>query len=881
MSARRNEKRTTGKGTEPPPAVVGERRRATWIVALAGLLLALMLGLNLRVPTGGIVQDALLDRDNPYTRWAAEVDRHTDIRQAEPLSLVLSFPQGLDRAGLQQIVELSDTLRQQFPEGQVWSLARNAVDYRVRDGAQGGELSSQPQLSREQLAQPGFDLAAWRARVQADASSLGTLVSPDFRSAQIMVFLPPQVDEIALVRQVGELLEERRIHPLEWLLWKGDIHPSPRHANVSLGGWAVARGLMHHALIGDVLFYSTLGLLLSTVAAALSLGSWRQALQVSGLILASFIVTRGSIAALQGLGVTVAGQPVQERVYFLLVLSALIVSGLSLFLRAFEAFNQQWRADPGAPVALLWQRVRPLRSRFNGVVLIACLNFATLPQIGIRGVMEVGVLSVIGLLGQRLMLAWLQPALHALVGGLPPAEDGAAATRWTRWSRAWQSALRALPQAAFRLLLRLGAWRLAGAALLCGLPVLGAVAVVWHDWRAPEAARLITVQERPIDYLPGTIVDRGRQVLNAPGGAGFARLNFLLPGDLEDPHFIARAAAFQAALQAGSPWPVRSMLDKLAEVAQRSPDVARPLPATRAQAHELQQLMRWDFDDAALADSFWSPQGLVLFVADAADNSRDLRQRAEAALALARRHGLTLLPFGRLHTYHQTDLYISQGKPLNVLSSFPLVLGVAALWLMAMQRRSRQAGASAQGLQLSPWRAAAAMCLPFAFAYAVVVLVMAAAHLPLDQATACATALGINASVDFGLYLLDDYRNALALAPCPAEGDTWAEQHAVHVALHHALAERGEVTVVDALLNAMCFSLLLGSSFVPIQRLGLLLVLLLLACAAGVLVLQAAVLPHCHRRPRPRRAEDKAPADAPAAVAIPSSGPIAQPLQER
>lgn len=802
-----------------------QRSRAAVLCLLALLLLAFFAFQNLRVPSAGIVQDALLDPHNRYAAWNAEAARERSIQQGEPIAFVLHFPGGVDRAGLQQILRLSEEAQALFPEGKVWSLAANAVDYRVQDGA----LHSQSWLSRARLAAPGFDLDAWKRDVAQDASSYRTLIGERFDYAQVLVFLPADYDEHGVVDRVAEHLEQRRISKLEWLLWKGDIRPAPDYANVSLGGWAVARGLMHYALISDVMLYSTIGLVLATLAAVFSLGSWRQALLVSALIFSSFVLTRGAIPLMADLGLRFYGQPIQERVYFLLVMSALIVSGLSLFVRAFEAFNEQWRAEPQADTATLWRRVRPLHSSFNVVVGIAVLNFATLPQIGIRGLLEVGVLTGLGLLAQRAMVGSLLPALHSLWGGRP-GEAGQVARRY-------QAAVQALPRAAFALLQRLGARRSLALSLgLSGLTLAGALAVVLHDARVPAAQRWIAVQERPIDYLPDTIVDRGRALLNQDGGAGFARLSFLLrpsePGvRVHDPAYLQQARAFQQRVQAlAGTLPVRSMLDKLQEVALKSPDVAQPLPTTAPQAHELLQLMRWDFAQPGLADYFWSEAGLVLFAAQPADNSRELRAFADAVMALAAEFPqLRVTPFGRLHTYHQTDEAISQGKPLNVLLSFPLVLGVAWAWLLWLQRR--------QPAPLSPLRGAAALCLPFVFAFSLVVLAMAVLRLPLDQATACATALGINAAVDFGLYLVADFRTALARGAAP------------EAALHEALAERGAVTVIDAKLNTVCFSLLLLSSFVPIQRLGALLILLLLACAFGVLLLMAGVLRHCVVQP--------------------------------
>ena len=368
-------------------------RRGAWLcLALALLITLFFVSLNLRVPSSGIVQDALLDGSNRYAQWNAQAQKVSSIQQGEPLSFVLAYPRGLDLQGLRQIEAMTQAARRLFPEGQVWSLAANAVDYRVQDGA----LHSQPWLSRQRLEAKDFDLAAWKQAVAGDASVYGTLVGRQFDYAQVLVFLPASYDEQGVVDRVAEFLEQREISQLEWLLWKGDIRPAPEHANVSLGGWSVARGLMHYALISDVMLYSTVGLVLATLAAVFSLGSWRQALQVSLWIFVSFVVARGAIPLMADLGLRFYGQPIYERVYFLLVMSALIVSGISLNVRAFEAYNQQWQREPGAARLSLWARVRPMHAKFNVVVAIAVLNFATLPQIGIRGLLEVGVLTGIG-----------------------------------------------------------------------------------------------------------------------------------------------------------------------------------------------------------------------------------------------------------------------------------------------------------------------------------------------------------------------------------------------------------------------------------------------------------------------------------------------------
>ena len=429
------------------------------------------------------------------------------------------------------------------------------------------------------------------------------------------------------------------------------------------------------------------------------------------------------------------------------------------------------------------------------------------------------------------------------------------ARHWERLSRAYRRGIHALPGWAHSVWARRSPRQSLALSLTLTLGTLAlALGVVAHDVRHPEQPWVV-VRERPIDYLPHTIVDRGRAILNREGAAGFGTLHFLvLPArdpsattasvSAKDPTFIARVAALQAQVaQVPGAMAAHSILDKLGEVSQRDPEQPTFLPVTAQQAHERLQLIRWDLDSPNLAPHFWSDEGYVLFVAHAADDSGSLRQFADNVMAVARQDypDLTVLPFGRLHTYHQTDAYISQGKPLNVLTSFPLVVLVCGLWLV-WQRRTQ---AQAEAYTLAPWRTALAISVPFVFAYAVIVVVMAVFGIPLDQATACATALGINAAIDFDIYVVDDFMQALHARRSPDE------------ALAHALRDRGHVTLVDAKLNAICFSFLMASAFVPIQRLGVLMVVMLLACAFGALFLMTGVLRSCavpHRVQQPNHA---------------------------
>lgn len=660
-----------------------------------GLLLLVFGWLNLQVLPGGIVTGAILQADNPYVQAQQQVAAVPGLSTGDTLGLVLALPQGLNHAALSQIRQISDAMAALLPQASVLSLTHNLNRYQSDEES----LSSEPYIPADLAA---LDLKQLQTQLQQNPLVHGTLLggslggvlggapagTADYQYAQILLQLPEGFSEQQLIDIVAEYLEQRRIHPLEWLLWKSDIQPVAAFANVSLSGWAAGRGLMHYALISDVLWYCTLGLGLATLAAWLALGSWRQALCSSAVILLSFVLVRGSIPLLDALGLVIGAGS---------------------------------QAEP---------------------VLIAVLS------------------------------------LLLLVSTL-----------------------------------------------------------VVHDMLAPQTERWIQVREKPIDYLPDTIVDRARQQLNQPGGGGFAQLSyFVSPVQVADSRYPAVAdAEFVRAVQRlqqqlvalPDSRAVLSVVDQL--------ELMQPIAGqTTAQLHDHLQLLRWDLADPRLADAWWSDQGVVLWLGHPADDSVSLRQYADQVQQLVQQEfpQLRLQAFGNLHSYHQTDLYISERKPLNTLLSVPMVLLLTAGWFWYANRRLQQR----QGrFRLSPLAAAAAICLPFVLAYAVVVLVMALLQIPLDQATACATALGINAAIDFDLYLLEDFRSALAAGQSPAQ------------ALQFSIGERGPLTLLDAGLNGIVFSFLLFSSFIPMQRLGLLMLVLLSVCACGALFVLPGVLRSCCR----------------------------------
>ena len=137
---------------------------------------------------------------------------------------------------------------------------------------------------------------------------------------------------------------------------------------------------------------------------------------------------------------------------------------------------------------------------------------------------------------------------------------------------------------------------------------------------------------------------------------------------------------------------------------------------------------------------------------------------------------------------------------------------------------------------MSGWRVGLVLCIPFVFASSITVIVMALFKVPLDQATACITALAVNAAMDFCLHFVGFYQLAIAGGDSP------------QTAIQSALNNKGKAVLMDVFLNCLCFAPLMASHFIPIARLGWVMIMMLVACGIGALVIMPVYLPWCVRK---------------------------------
>jgi predicted RND superfamily exporter protein len=812
-------------------------RPAGIVIAVLAVTLFPMLYGNLVARKGGLLDDSLLNTKDPFYLLDRKAENlmAPGLRTSDAITLVVPLGSPISAEDLLRVQTLTRELKQAFPGCGVLSLS---VVPRYRDT--GEELLSEPYIHDGVIDAVASDAAGtevWRREVSRDPSVYGVLIGRSFDYATVNVLLPRGYDEIATFRRIAGFLERRSIPWFEWF-FKTDITPAPSYRDITVAGWATARGLMDAALTADVMTLMSAGLLIVGVVFTFSLRSRRQALLAILIVVLCFLWTRGSIGLLQQLGFQV-----YERVYVLLVYTAIIVSGISFVERKLECYNELRRESPGSPRPEIWRRSRKV---VDGVIWVtaatAMANFGTLYQIGIRGILELGLFSALGIAYLLILVLWFLPALHTLTGG----EAIFGRSLWFgRAADAWDAFLRQVVELCYRILDRgeigQGACRLnAGTAIgiTLGLTVLAAV-IISLDYVpfVNKDFQFLEVKTKPLEYLPGTIVDRASKILNREGNYGFDRIPILvMPGeesDVLDPRFAARVRDLQVRLaEIPEIREVSSVLDIASVISRES--YKGPLPRTRSELHDALQLIEWDLGQE-VKEHLWSDRALIVFASFSAVDSNLTGEIIQGIIGLARDRfpDLQVLPFGKFATYPQTDRYIREGKPINLLTSQWIVVVLCGVWVMWRHRTTPRALHAV--LRLSPWRTGMAVSIPFVFASAFIALVMVALRVPLDQATACITALAVNAAIDFSLYMVADYQTALLSGKSQRES------------VHFALTVKGRIIVIDILLNCLCFAPLMASRFIPVARMGWIMIVMLLACGFGSLVLLPALLPACTR----------------------------------
>lgn len=385
----------------------------------------------------------------------------------------------------------------------------------------------------------------------------------------------------------------------------------------------------------------------------------------------------------------------------------------------------------------------------------------------------------------------------------------------------------------------------------------------------------IRIDEEPLGYMSGGNFIQGAEIVNGvKTGTAQARAPFLvLPRDtekafpsmndpdywkkmlgqvkkcsqeednegwqeVEDPVFLQRVAELQKAIAkiygVAQVW---SAVDGLQDYSRAL--YGSDLPRSKSEAHDAFEAFRNKMEESQngwMATTMsWFRRGIALSVFVPADSANQMKDLGDEVFRITREQfpDLIVAPFGQLHIYAQTANTTSVGKMINIVTSFGWVYGIVWVWIVWTNLGRRNDDNIV--FIISPLWAGFAVALPFAFAFSVISLVMYLFKIPMDQASACATAFGVNAAIDFNVYFIDDFSRLLNQGKLP------------DYALKHTILTNGRPMVVDCILNSICFLPLAFSSFIPIARLGWTLSGMMLLCGFGALVLMTSALPWCVR----------------------------------
>ncbi|PIR94879.1 hypothetical protein COT95_01780, partial [Candidatus Falkowbacteria bacterium CG10_big_fil_rev_8_21_14_0_10_37_6] len=235
------------------------KTKAVGVVGFFLIFTTVFLYGNLDVKRAGILDNAIMNVNDPYFVMDQKVKAliPKGLKTGEQVIFVIPFQGDLTKNDLEIIQLITERTKEALPNIGVLSLSI-AAHYKDIEG----ELTNNSYITNETLADPKFDLAAWKEAIKKDPGVYGLLIGRNFDYAQVILFLPVDCDEVETFWRIVELLEGRSISIIE-RYFKQDIYPTGDFAKVLPGGWVMGRGLTDAALLSDVLKLSTLGLMLT------------------------------------------------------------------------------------------------------------------------------------------------------------------------------------------------------------------------------------------------------------------------------------------------------------------------------------------------------------------------------------------------------------------------------------------------------------------------------------------------------------------------------------------------------------------------------------------------------------------------------------------
>lgn len=794
---------------------------------------------NYLTPSKSVIpKDAVMDRENPVRKMDDYTGSKKEygFRPDEPIVITKKFPEGIKSIeDLKAILDLHDFIKTEFSKRGLDGdrLASLATVPRFLDD--GEKLTGEYYINPSIFKTSQFNIEEWKRWVEEDPAVYGKYVSRDFKTAILYFYVEDGIDEMMLVWKVKSALEQKEFGWVSQFL-ETDIYP--KDESIGLAGWIVGRWIIRQEAVIEILTITTTASLFVLWGFYRALGSWTQAVVSLIMFFMAIIWTRGSVGFL-----SVAGSKVGESPYLLFSYAICILQGVSFSLQKFIAYNRA--VQRGYLAQEVWKQTKGIDRLIGILAGISISSFACLWwAFGVRPIVDMAIASGIGILYLWIFSRYLLPAIFS-------------------WLETKEVAFRKLFSSRIFLPLRLFGWLMMTAEKYFGLVFVEiplkvisrinffslsqknikgfSVAVIllifgltgWAAYEIIWPNHNLLVRSKPLEFIPGTIAYRTSQELNQEDQLGFDGLNFLIEPNwrnndgIYDPVFVKMISEVKDGLitraeEIGAR-EVATIIESVEKISRES--FRKKIPENEKESGYAFMNIQNKLKPVILDTTLYN-NGVRLTVTCAADDSNNMADLRDAVVDYVHENfpDLKINAFGRANAYPEVDREIREGKPWNIAGDQGIIYFVFLVLILTAKNYARNANF------LSPWWGALIMNTPMWFATMALALVMVYFEIPLDLATAVISAFSINATSDFSLHLLRGFVEEL-------------KEKNARDAMAEVLSHHGRTIVEDAFLNSRIFlPLYLFSNFIPIQRIGTTMLLMLSLCLVAMLILTPPLL---------------------------------------
>ncbi len=787
-----------------------------WILLFLAIMVPIGYG-NLMVEKKSIMEDSIQNPEDPFLIMDQEVK---DVfPRAEGIRIIYKFEEGEISAqeDLIKIEELHYKLEKRLPKMTIASLA-NVRGYEEIDDTlytvNYMDFSDQFFLDTEDK----FKINKWKEVAKVDTSIVPALLDRELKHAIFIVYPPDNYKEMEAYREIAEALEEREISKLEWL-FKNDIIPTD--SNILVSGWVIGRGIIDGSLNVDILrLVGFLGITFVFFAFFAFTRSLRQAFIASLLIVGMGIVwTRGCIGLIDQFLFEM-----KEQVYVLLAYTNCIVQGISFSLHMFHAYNEIKGKKHGFDEGVTWKMARrQVISSITATAVIALTGFLTLYNFQVEAIQNLGLLSALGIINLWFLAIIFLPAWHMVIGGKYKKRSNKFFQLSDKfYDKGIEFCLRSINVFPKKL-------RDKSALSVVILFILIALGMIW-------SGKLI-IGSKPLEYTPGTAIDKSAQYLNKENNPGFDVVDvFIEPSNKED---IETPVIYDVAY-ANKAWElskkikriegvreVVSILDLVERISEKSYEKSFPDERSLIAYAYLFYINNGLPLDIA-KQMYDDHHGIRLAVNMDASSSIEIGRICQEIVELGNEYEeLDVKTFGKLSQYPQVDNYITMGKPWNVLYSQIAVIVLCAIWVFITIRKTDW---PLKNRVLTSTKTGIVMSVPFIFSTAAILIVMMLFKVPLDISSSAIGSMAISAAIDFSIYFVYEYIKEVR------KGRNHEQS------LLGAMFIEGKAILGDSINNQLCFVVLMFSVFIPIFRIGWMMVAMLIFATIGSLIIMPPML---------------------------------------